>query len=42
MFDFHERLNLALGGQKWSSACTRGDDKESDVQTQFKDKGPFR
>jgi len=41
MFNFHERSNVALEEQKWSSACTHGDDEESDVQTQSKDKGPF-
>jgi len=41
MFNFHERLNVAFEGQKWSSASTCGDDEKLDVQTQSKDKDPF-
>ena len=33
--------DVVLKGQKWSSACICGDDKELDVQTQSKDKRPF-
>ena len=34
---FHERLDFALEGQIWMISRTRGDDKESDVQTQLKE-----
>jgi len=33
MFDFHERSDVALGGQKWWVAHTCRDGKELDVQT---------
>ena len=37
MFGLHERPDVALEGQKWSSARTRGDGEESDVQTQLEE-----
>jgi len=39
MFDFHEKPNVALEGQKRSSVRTRRDCKELNVQSQFEDKG---
>jgi len=35
LFNFHERPNFALEGQKWMSTRTCGDGKESDVQTEL-------
>ena len=37
LFDCHERPDFALEGQKWTSACKRGNGEESNVQTQLKE-----
>jgi len=37
LFSFHERPDFTVKGQKWTSARTRGDDEELDVQTQLKE-----
>jgi len=31
MFNFHERPDVVLEGQKWLTACTCGDDEKSYV-----------
>jgi len=37
LFDFHERSEFALEGQKWTSSRKCGDCEKSNVQTEFKE-----